>query len=82
MSSVKLKLISPDNLPIVGVKLNDGEIGKVTCHYNNENTAVQDWVFTLNVKCNDDKYSFIDSNDNEIELTTTELFELSISAKP
>ncbi len=79
MSYVKLKLIVPNNSPIVGVKLNNGEI---TCHYNNENTTMQDWVFTPNVIHKGDKYSFIDSNDIEIEISTDEIFELSMLAKP
>ena len=80
MSTINLKLTGPKGLPIIGVKLQNGKVGNVTCEYEAKNTAVQYWTFTPNVVLNDDKYIFIDSENNELELTFDEVFEISMLA--
>jgi hypothetical protein len=78
MSLTKLKLVAPNGIPIIGVKLKDGKVGIVTCEYNTKNTAQQDWIFTPYAICINEKYLFIDSEKNEIELTCDEVFESSM----
>jgi hypothetical protein len=60
----KLKLISPNNTPIIGVKLTNGEVGEIECSYDNK-TENQDWVVPLNMVTKGDCYIFIDESNKE-----------------
>lgn len=64
MSYKKLNLISPINLPIIGVKLINGDIGKIECSYN-KTTKHQDWIVPLNILTEDGCYIFVDESNKE-----------------
>jgi len=73
MSYIKLDLITPNRLSIVGVKLTDDSTAKIECHYD-EVTNHQDWIIPKNMIQVDDCFIFIDSSGNECKLNPNDVF--------
>ncbi len=64
MSYIKLHLITPDRLPIVGVKLTDDSTAAIACNYDKV-TNHQEWIIPKNMIQVDNCFVFIDSSGNE-----------------
>ena len=72
MAFKTLKLIAPNSLPIVGVKVKNGEAQNVVCNYDKKSNQ-QDWVFPLNAEKQDGYYIFVDKSGNEWPLDLNDL---------
>lgn len=77
MSFQNMKLKAPNDLPIIGVKIIDGTIAKVECHYGRTKN-MQDWIMPNNIKEENGCYFFVDSSGKEWLLDPSDVFLKSI----
>lgn len=73
MSYIKLSLKTPNNISIIGVKLDDGSTAEIECSYNKAINH-RDWIIPRNMTQENDCYIFIDSSGNECKLNLDDVF--------
>jgi len=64
VTAIKINLIAPNSLPIVGVKLVDGSTSELECFYDSK-TGLQDWKIPNNMLNDNGHFIFVGSDGNE-----------------
>jgi hypothetical protein len=81
MNYVKLNLIAPNHLPIVGVKLTDNRTAEFKCFYDKESHS-QDWEIPNSTFQDDNCFVFIDSSGSEWKLNPSDVVLDSLVNNP